>query len=563
MRLMSVYPRKVPLLVFIVFALAYVLPGLIGHDPWKADEAYTFGNIFDLLNTGDWVVPHLAGEPFLEKPPLYHFIGAITATLMKPLLPLHDGARLASGIFIAVTLLAIGWSARRSLGAGYGRVAVLMTLSSVGLLIHAHMMLTDLALMAGFSIAVAGLVACADRLAISGLLLGIGIGITFLAKGFIGPVAIGMTIVALPLAFTNWRTRVYVKQIVVASIAFAPWLLIWPIALYLRSPDLFSIWFWDNNLGRFFGFSVDQLGARHEPGFWWRTYPWFLFPFWLFIPFLFRRIGRAAWRQPAIQIGVMLSASIAAILGYSASARDLYALPLLAPMAILATAGMAYAPRAVDRSLGILGIALSVIALIVFWAGFLIFTHRDLVPNWPWPISYLPSEISVAKSGYYVFVGACLSVCAIALTLFCWQTKNRGLWSWSISLALCWGLATTLWLPWIDAMKSYRAMYLSMPLVQIRDRGCIASLKLRESERAMLEYFTEIVTERREVRPQSKCRTLLIQGFAQTPYPNLGGEWHLIWSGSRPRDNHERFDLFVREGAPKVATDRGSTAGAN
>src|SRR5438309_5020008 len=58
------------------FALAalivtYLLPGVVGHDPWKQDEAYTFGIVLHMLESGDWVVPTLAGQPFMEKPPLF------------------------------------------------------------------------------------------------------------------------------------------------------------------------------------------------------------------------------------------------------------------------------------------------------------------------------------------------------------------------------------------------------------------------------------------------------------------------------------------------------------
>jgi len=49
---------------------AWILPGLIGRDPWKPDEAHTFGVVYELLRGGSWVVPTLAGEPFVEKPPL-------------------------------------------------------------------------------------------------------------------------------------------------------------------------------------------------------------------------------------------------------------------------------------------------------------------------------------------------------------------------------------------------------------------------------------------------------------------------------------------------------------
>ena len=59
-----------------VLAAAWILPGLIGHDPWKPDEAYTFGIVYSLLQGGDWVVPMLAHEPFVEKPPLFYLSAA-------------------------------------------------------------------------------------------------------------------------------------------------------------------------------------------------------------------------------------------------------------------------------------------------------------------------------------------------------------------------------------------------------------------------------------------------------------------------------------------------------
>ena len=50
---------------------AWVLLGLAGHDPWKPDEAYTFGLVYHISETGEWLVPTLAGEPFVEEPPLF------------------------------------------------------------------------------------------------------------------------------------------------------------------------------------------------------------------------------------------------------------------------------------------------------------------------------------------------------------------------------------------------------------------------------------------------------------------------------------------------------------
>ena len=548
--------RAIPIVVVAILALAYVLPGLIGHDPWKADEGYTFGNIFDLIQSGDWVVPHLAGEPFMEKPPFYHLVAAATATLMKPLLPLHDGARLASGLFMAITLLAVAWSARHSVGEGSGRNAVLMTLSAVGLVIHAHMMLTDLALMASVAIAMAGLVACARGKPLGGALLGTGTGMAFLAKGLIGPGAIGAASVCLPLAFAQWRTKGYVKQIWIAAIAVSPWFIVWPLALYLRSPNLFWIWLWDNNIGRFFGFSVHYLGARHEAGFWWRTYPWFLFPLWIFVVPLFWRMGHTAWKEPAIQIGGTLAATTVIVLALSASAREVYALPLLPPLALIATAGIAYAPRWLDRSLTALGIAISAVALILFWFCWGMLTSTGMAPGWLWLTRILPQQFLMPMSLTCIVVAGTLSASAVAVIIFYWRKTERGLLVWGTSLALGWGLAATLWLPWLDNAKSYRAMFESMQAARTNRTDCIASRGLGESERAMLEYVLGIVTERTEIAPDSNCATLLVQGSTQKSLHLLPSEWHRIWSGSRPSDTRERFDLFVRDRAPTVARNR-------
>ena len=92
-------------LLIALLCLAWIVPGLIGHDPWKSDEAYTFGVVYELLQGGSWLAPSLAGEPFLDEPPLYYLSAAATAWLTSAILPLHDGARLATGLYMALTLL--------------------------------------------------------------------------------------------------------------------------------------------------------------------------------------------------------------------------------------------------------------------------------------------------------------------------------------------------------------------------------------------------------------------------------------------------------------------------
>src|SRR3954462_15269699 len=62
-------PMKTAL--FLVLCFAWLLPGLVGHDPWKTDEAIVFGAVQEMLRAGDWLSFRIAGEPMVDRAPLY------------------------------------------------------------------------------------------------------------------------------------------------------------------------------------------------------------------------------------------------------------------------------------------------------------------------------------------------------------------------------------------------------------------------------------------------------------------------------------------------------------
>ena len=526
-----------------VLCAAYLLPGIIGHEPWKPDEGYVFGGVYHVIQTGDWVVPHVGGEPFMEKPPLFHLVAAFLAQLASPVLALHDGARLASALFVAIALLGVGAAARWTWGPGFGRRAVLLSLASLGLLVNAHAMLPDLPLMAGFSLALAGCAAGARRSPWAGLLIGTGAGVGFLAKGLIAPGVVGITVLALPLFFREWRHRAYVRLLVVAALSVLPWLLVWPTMLYLRSPDLFQTWFWDNNIGRFLGFSVPHLGARNERWLLWRTYPWFLFPGWAFALLALWRANKHAWRQPAVQIGLTFVMTMALMLGFSASARDIYLLPMILGLALVGSGSVSIVPVWLDRALTASGIAIVGAAIVLFWPVWATLIAQGHAPDWPWLTKMLPANFNMPFLPLAVIAALIMTAGAIATIVKISGRQGSGLIVWAASLTLTWGLATTLWLPWIDSARSYREVFESLAAALPREDLCISSRGLGESERAMLEYVIQVQTERQEVAGARSCLTLLVQSKV-TVTPPTDQTWSLIWSGSRNGDSRESFQLY-------------------
>jgi len=71
--------------------LAYLLPGLVGHDPGRPRMRSASASCTRCWSTDQWLIPHLAGEPFLEDGPLYYWIAALTAKLSGLVLAPHDG----------------------------------------------------------------------------------------------------------------------------------------------------------------------------------------------------------------------------------------------------------------------------------------------------------------------------------------------------------------------------------------------------------------------------------------------------------------------------------------
>ena len=150
-------------------------------------DAYSFGLVYHILQSGDWLVPTLAGEPHMDKPPLFYMTAAFFAKLFSPLLELHDGARLASGFYTALTLLFIGLSGRELFGRGRGWTAAIILIGCLGMLVRSHELITDLALLTGCAMMIYGYTLSMRRTLLAGMLIGNGIGIGFMSKGFIAP----------------------------------------------------------------------------------------------------------------------------------------------------------------------------------------------------------------------------------------------------------------------------------------------------------------------------------------------------------------------------------------
>lgn len=532
----------------LLFCLTWLALGLFGHDPWKPEEAYTFGLVHHILQTGDRVVPTLAGEPFLERPPLFPVTAALFADLTRAWLPVYDGARLASALFVGLSLLFLLLAGRELYGPNIGAMPVLLLIGCLGFLVRSHLLSADNALLCGVALGLYGL-ALAPRLAVAGgLALGCGVGVAFLGRGLLAPVFLLLAAILLPM-FSTWRSLAYLRCLGVALLAMAPWVLLWPFLLEQRSPLLFDTWYALHGPEALVSFL--RFGPESDPWFYFKTLPWFAWPA---LPVALWTIWAGARglnggiARPGIQLPSLLFVVMLGLLSFAANAREMFALPMLLPLCLLGGAGVDSLRRGSSAALDWFGILTFGLLALALWLAWLVLL-TGVPSNLASALQKIHPNFETRFSGAAFALSATFTLLWFALVRPARRSNRRAVLNWAAGITLVWGVAMTLWLPYIDYDKGYRGMMQELGHVLAHERGCVASRNLAEAQRALLDFFIDLRTERLESRPQSACPLLLVQGDAGTPAP--GGTWKEIWRGTRPDDEREVYRLYrLQKAAP-------------
>lgn len=522
-----------------LLCLAWLLPGLIGHEPWKTEEAYTFGLVHSLLQGGSWVVPHLAGEPFLAEPPLFHLSAAASAILLSPLLPVHDAARLAAGFYIALTLLFCGLAGRELHGSRQGAMTALLLLGCFGLVVRSHQLISDAAALAGFAMAYYGLALALRRALPGGLWLGTGLGLVFMTQGVPEATIIAIIVAVLPLAFGAWRNRNFARAVPAALLAAAPWLAIWPLLLHAQSPQLFSAWLHAGTLAR--------LAETHGSGvlYYLRILPWYAWPVWALALWTLWQQRTGGFGKPALQLPLVGFLVTLGMLGIAGESRELYALPLLLPLTLLAVPALPTLRRGAANAwywFSVMGFSFFIAVAWFYWGalelGFPSRLHQHLHtirPGYEFGFRLLPFILGLAYTAAWFIVLRRLQ-----------RNPERPAIVWACGITAIWALLATLFIGWADTAKSYRGMMADMARALPANYSCMSSRDLGEAQRALLRYYTGIITYREEVPERRRdCELLLVQGkpLDESWLPEY---WKQIWEGQRPGDKDERYRLYQR-----------------
>src|SRR5437867_3804193 len=537
--------RAVKQLGLVLLCTAWILLGLFGHDPWKPDDATAFGSAFDMLRTGDWLVPQLAGIPLPDRAPLFYALAAAVAGMFGALMPLHDAARIAIAICLGLTLWLLALTGRELYGRSFRWLPVLVFVGCVGLWDRAHQLSPDIGLLAAHALALYALALALRRPALAGMLLGVAAGIAFLCKGFIGPALIATTALLL-LLFATWRVRRYVLTLTLGVLTALPLLLSWPLALYLRDPGLFGQWADAQNVARFFGLTPGSPPV--EPFYYLKNLPWLAWPalpLALWTLWLRGRGYNGGLATPGIELPVTMTVVMLGVLSAAAEPRAILALPLLLPLSLLGAAEIDTLKRGYSGALDWFGILTFGLIGALVWGLWLEALRHGL----PEPIAHLFRD---TEPGYRpplelltLLVSLLLTILWFALVRPARRSNRRAVLNWAAGMTLVWGLYMTIWLPYLDSRRSYRPVAESLA-VHLAPNGCLASHNLGEPQRALLEYFAGITTVRSEVQPANNCGALLLQVTREDSDRPPDSAWEKVWEGRRRGDDTEHFLLFRR-----------------
>lgn len=547
--------------------LLYILPGMFGRDPWKNEDASSFGIMWSMAHGGlaDWLAPHVAGLPMPQEGPLAFWIGALCIKLFGSLIGDVQASRIAAIAFFLLGALSV-WYATYLLGrrseaqplrlafggqpepTDYGRTladgALLIYLGFLGLLLHTH---TTSAGALQVSL-VAFTLYAAIRLFDTGskrmtVALGVALGTSVLTRGLIVPVALGGALLLLAAL----RDRTLLVRLLAVTVPLAVLIpLAWVLACSVQQPlgqQPVAAWLdWNAHLLTWPNW--ESLKYFFKNGI------WFAWPAWPFAGW-----AVYAWRKQfhALHIALpLLFVNVVAIMALlDPVADENILLPMLPPLAILAAFGLPTMKRGAINAVDWFSVMTLTTCAAFIWVGW-------FAKQTGWPAQLAHNAFKLAPGFKPEFNWLALLVAAGAtiawFMLVHWRISRRPQVLWravvlsSGGVILCWLLLMTLWLPWGNYMKSYAgvAQQLALRLPAVRD--CVDS-NVGPAQRASFAYFGQIPFARSN---SVSCNFLLLQDrnarqATVAPVMSLGGErWQLLWSGHRPSDRDERFRLYQR-----------------
>jgi 4-amino-4-deoxy-L-arabinose transferase-like glycosyltransferase len=449
--------QRLPRAALLLLCAAYLLPGLVGRDPWRSADVGAFGYMAAIAHgRTSWFSPTLGGLP-ADAAVLPYWLGAAAIRLFDPWLGPALAARIPFAVLLAA-VLALTWFTTYHLArteaaqpvpfafggeahpVDYARAiadgALLALIATLGLLQLGHETTPELGQLAAVALYLYALAASPYRSFKPRLAMPLALG-SLAASG-----APSMAVVLGVVAVVICRRSSYP-----AARAFAAWAGA-GIALAIAVGSALEAWGW--RLGRYETWQAAWATIKLLAWFTWPAWPLALWTLWRWRNHLMNR-------HIAVPLGC-LAVSLISSLAMGGSDRALMlGLPALA---VLAAFALPTLHRSTSAAIDWFSVAFFSIAAVAVWVIYL--SMQTGIP--PKPAANIARLAPGFTSSFSLLALLPAIVATMAwIWLVRWRTgRNRHpLWKSLVlpagGVALCWLLVMTLLLPPLDFARSYRA----------------------------------------------------------------------------------------------------------
>ena len=523
---------------------AYLLPGLIGRDPWRNADVTAFGQMLAIAEgRTPWWAPTLGGVP-ADTALLPHWLGAAFIGLTTDWLDPAFAARLPFALMLAGTLVMVWYTtfhlartdAAQPVAFAFGGEAqpvdyaraiadgaVLALLATLGLLVLGHETTPELMQLFAISLFSYALAVAPYRTAVSRAAL--MAALTLLAGSGAPSVAMAVGVGGLLVCSLSRYAKVRAQVIWVAI----------GMALAAMLAGVMGAWRWRAE--------VMPAGEWSDIG---RQWLWFMWPAWpLALLTLWRWRRQLSHRHlsvPLISVIVALGANLSMV---GSDRALMLGLPGLAVLA-------AFALPTLKRSAAA-AIDWFSICFFTLFAAWVWFVYASMHTGWP---RWQAANVFKILPGYapqFSLVGLVVALAGTACWVYVvrWRTgrHREALWKSLVlpagGVALCWMLALTLWLQPLDYARSPRPLVNRIATL-IPPNACVAAPGLAPSAVAAMEFMGRWKVDARQQPPAAECNYLLTATRSTGPIAPPEG-WIELGRVQRPTDREEVTQIFKRQ----------------
>jgi 4-amino-4-deoxy-L-arabinose transferase-like glycosyltransferase len=557
--------RPLPRIALWLFCLAYLVPGLVGREPWKGEELQVFGQMLALAQgQSNWLHPTVWGQTLPLDAPLAYWMGAWAIGLAPSWLSAGSAARIPFALLLALTMFST-WKAAYYLGLGARAQPVAFAFGGEAKPKDYARTIADSATLA--------LIACLGLALLSHEATPMLMQFSFFSCAFLGASALpyhpfkssmALVVALAGLSFSGAPTLSVLLATGVACIIFFDKENENTSALRMYAYALLACALGIAAIAHYFDLFHWRISSTARDWNNWRglvdLLVWFMWPAWPLVLWTLWQ-WRRQWLSHNWSRHLVLPLwfiALALCVAFMTRTEDQTLMLVLPPMATLA----AFALPTFRRSFSAF---IDWFTLIFFTGCAFIIWVIWIAMQTGWPPQPAANVARLAPGFVPSFSVLAFVFALMATAIWAWLVKWRvgrhrqAIWKSLVlpsgGAALCWLLLMSLWLPLLDFARSYvpwvQQIQQTMKAQGGSSSDCMMTYGLNVGQMTAFHYhggFEIKPLDNAESPQNASCRWLMVDNDSRPELAQVAHikEWRRIETIKRPANKNEDVTLYLR-----------------